>query len=197
MESATAYFYFQDVLQKITGGYFDLSWNFVAGAFPIMSSNLLGKYNTPTDSTPGGATYAPEVPVMTESITLTMSGFAPVCRSLSISMNNSIIERPDVNSPEGLIGVRLADRAPTASLVIEEPLLATKDFWALLEGATGVDIDFTHGSDAGDKIAVSIPKLGLTNITRSDDNGIVVITLEGICSKTLDAGNDELVFTFS
>lgn len=196
-ESITTYLYFQDVLKKITGAFCDLSWSFVAGDLPVMSASMIGKYNATTDATATTPTYAPEKPVMVESATLTLDALAPVCRSISIAMNNNIIERPDVNSAEGLIGVRIADRNPTATIVVEEPLVATKDFWALLDAATALDVDFNQGSGAGGAIAVSIPKLALTNVTRSDDNGIVVVTLEGVCSKTLDAGDDELQFIFS
>lgn len=196
-ESMTMYLYFQDVLKSIRGAFCDLSWSFVAGDLPVMNCNVTGLYTEPTDSTPADPTYAPELPVMVESLALTLDAFSPICRSIEFALNNNIIERADVNAAEGLQAVRISDRQPTMTIVIEEPLIATKNFWNLLDSDTALDIDFLHGNAAGTKIDVSVPKLGLTNVTRSDDNGIVIVTLEGICSKTLDAGDDELVITFS
>lgn len=198
IESATVHVYVgAAVLHELLGSFGDMSMDFVAGQYPMINASIRGLYSGPTDTTAATPTYETDIPVQSESLALVFGAVSGlVCRSFSIALNNEIVERPDVNSAEGLKGVRISGRRPTASFRIEKELVATWGVYASMDSGTPYLVSFTHGSIAGQKILVTIPKFSITNITESEDAGIAMYDIEGVCARNSDAGNDELTVRF-
>lgn len=195
--SSTYYFYYQDVLYKVTGAFGDATFTLEAGMFPTIDVNLTGLYNVPTDSTPGSPTVVEDKSVQVESIALTINAVANlVCRSVSFSLGNNIVERRDVNSAEGLKGLRISSRVPTATVVIEEELMATFNPYTLWDGNTTFAMSFIQGSATGTLIAGTFGAAQIVGITPGEDAGIKTLELQMRLNKVLDAGDDELSLKF-
>ena len=195
-ESATFYYYSgKEVLHKVTGSYCNWSLEAVAGQYANLSVDVLGNYVAPTDTTASAPTYESNIPVAIESIGLSFGSVTgTVVRNFNIDLNNEIVERADVNSPNGLKGRRIAGRRPTITFQVEKELVATWGIYAALKAGTTYNTTCTIGTTDGQKIDISIPKLALQNISESEDAGIVMLDVEAICTRT--SGNDELSFKF-
>lgn len=195
-ESVTLDFFSgNQVKHKIRGAYANLNMEFAAGNYPIINAEVKGLYDAPTDATSSTPGYATDIPRMSESLALAFGAVTGlVIRSFSINLNNEIIERPDVNSAEGTKGLRISGRRPTASFVIEKELMATWNPYTAMKAGTTYALTFTHGSTAGQKILVTIPKFTLTGISESDDNGIAMWNIDGLCART--TADDELTLKF-
>lgn len=198
IESATMYLFpGKEMRHKMTGAYANLNFDIAAGQYAMINVDAKGIYNEPTDTAATTPTYATAVPQMVESISLAFGAVtSQVVRNLSINMNNEIPERADVNSAEGFKGLRIAARKPEVTFRIEKMLAATWNIYNALDSGTTYSTTFTIGSVAGKKILVTIPKLTLTSIKESDDNGLVMLDVTGLCARNSDAGDDELTFKF-
>ena len=197
-ESATLYVYSGNQVKHIvTGAYCNLQFEFVAGQYPIMTVDIRGKYIEPSDAAVSNTTYATDIPVQSESLSLAFGAVTgTVVRTFTLNMNNEIIERPDLNSTEGLKGLRISGRRPTISFRVEKELVSTWNIYNALDIGTTYSTTFTHGSSAGQKILVTIPKLVITNITEADDAGIAVLDVEGLCAANSGTGDDEFTLKF-
>jgi hypothetical protein len=185
---------------RATGVYMNADFNLTAGQAPTIQFTGQGKYVAPAHIASVPATsYLADTKVLVESEALTIqknsaidtptgNTLTPICRSISFSTGNSIIERGDVNSPEGLKGLQIISRAPTLNLVIEaEDKLnggaygageATGDFYAGLKANTLHKVTFTHGSGVANvDTTFTFDNAQLTSVNMSDDGGIRVYNL--------------------
>lgn len=102
-------------------------------------------------------------------------------------------ERARINLPGPQTGVEITDRAPSGSVTVLAPALATFNPFNLAKAATNVSLSVTHGSAAGKKVKADA-KIVL--------NGVGYDQVEKMAAYKLDfdlvpsAGNDELAFTF-
>lgn len=196
--SASVYVYTgKEVLHKMLGSYVDWTIDMAAGGYAMMNCSIKGLYSAPTDTTAGAVTTESDVPVPIESLSLAFGAVTgQVVRNLSISANNEIVERADVNSADGFKGIRLVGRKPTIKFKMEKPLVATWSPYNVMDIGTQYNTTFTIGSTAGQKILVTAPKFTLTSVRESDDAGIVCLDIEGTCARSGSSGNDELTFKF-
>lgn len=185
---------------RATGVYLNADFNLTAGQAPTIQFAGQGKYVAPVNRAAVAATvYLPDTKVLVQSESLTIQKnsaidtpvgdtLTPICRSIAFSTGNSIIERADVNSAEGLKGLQIISRAPTLNLVIEaEDLLrtgayvsaaASADFYAGLKANTLHKLTFTHASGVAEVYTTfTFPNAQLTSVNLSDDGGIRVFNL--------------------
>jgi hypothetical protein len=203
------------IFTRSTGVYLNADFNLTAGQAPTIQFTGQGKYVAPTPVTVGGTVTNPtdtKVLVEAEGLTMALSSapgntIAPICRSITFSTGNSIIERGDVNSDEGLEGLMIISRAPTLNLVVEaEDILRTNyttsgqvsgPFFANLKANDTHSLDFTHQSGVTNiSTNFNFPKAQLTSVNLSDDGGIRVFNLAyALIGGT--AGDDEYKITVS
>lgn len=197
-ESATFYvFPGKEVRHIVTGSYVNWSIDCQAGGYAAMTVDVKGNYTAPTDTTAGSLTLPSDVPQPIESISMAFGAVtAQVIRGFTISLNNEISERADVNSANGFKGFRISARKPTLSFKIEKMAVATWNIYAALRAATSYSTTFTIGSAAGKKVLVTIPKLVLTSIKESEDVGIAMLDVEALCAANGGSGDDEITFKF-
>src|SRR5262245_61800848 len=108
-ESVYAYIYWDGILTKIGGLFFDWELNAAAGEYGSIQWRGQGLYNDPTDAAiPGGAVFQSTKPPMVQSAVLTLGAFSTgVIQALQLRGGNQLAERPDLNSPEGFKGALL------------------------------------------------------------------------------------------
>ena len=80
--------------------------------------------------------------------------------------------------------------------MIEAPLLAAKDFFAIANNDTTGSVTFQHGQTAGNIITFTAQKIDIGQPTYSDQDGIQMLNLPYVALPT-SAGNDELSLVFT
>lgn len=197
-ESATFYIFpGKEVRHKVTGAYCNWSIDCQAGGYAVMSVDFMGNYNEPTDTTAGSLTLPSDLPQPIESLSMAFGAVTgQVIRGFTISLNNEMVERADVNSANGFKGFRISARKPTLSFKIEKMAVADWNIYAALRAGTSYNTTFTIGSAAGKKVLVTIPKLVLTGIKESEDAGIAMLDVEAMIAANSGGGDDEITFKF-
>lgn len=195
-----------------TGCYMNADFNFTAGQAPTIQFTGQGRYTPPEDATAPSPVYPTDNKTLVESEALTIADadapgttISPICRSLTFATGNSIIERGDINSDEGVKGLMIISRAPTLNLVIEaESSLptafvasgSTAPFFANLKSNTIHSLAFTHQTTAAIKASFSFPTAQLISVNMSDDGGIRVFNLSYVLVGG-SLGDDEYGITFT
>jgi Phage tail tube protein len=195
-ESVTAYIYWDGLLTKIGGLFFDWELNAAAGEFGSIQWRGQGLYADPTDvAIPAGAVFQTTKPPMIQSSVLTLGAYATgVIQALQLRGGNQLSERPDLNSPEGFKGTLFTGREITGSINPEAVTEATHSFWANFKAGTEVAMTATFGSVAGNRIKINTaPKVQYGPPALGDRNGIRTYDVPIFLNRSVATGNDELI----
>ena len=195
-----------------TGCYMNADFNLTAGQAPTIQFTGQGRYVDPVTATAPTAAYPSDNKTLVESELLTIANadtpavkLVPICRSLTFATGNSIIERGDINSDEGLAGLMIISRAATLNLVIEAETdlptaftasNATGPFFGNMKSNDLHTISFTHKTTATITAIFSFPTAQLTSVNMSDDGGIRVFNLSYALVGG-SSGDDEYSITFT
>ncbi|HNV61407.1 MAG TPA: phage tail tube protein [Candidatus Cloacimonas acidaminovorans] len=200
-KSVTIYAYDQvssssSILHKITGVRGTMSLKIEAGGIGIMSFDMKGLYNAPTDVVnPTAPTYETTLPPIVESSLFTLNSVnSLIVQAVNIDLNNEIVEQDDINSVGGIKGFIITARKPSGSLNPEAVSMSTYNFQSDFVGATARALSLVIGSANGNKLTITAPKLTLDSVGDGDRNGLRALDIPFSLSK--DAGNDELILKF-
>ena len=177
-------------------GTFDLS--FEAGQIPRFSFTMTGIYQAPTDVAFPTPTYsnqaAPVAFDSTNTATVTVAGLSACVSAFSLSMGNQVEFFDHAGCTKQ---VRITDRMVEGTITIERPdLLATKDFFAQAIAGTTGGISFTHGTVAGNRLAVSLPTVNFGPPQVADIRGFAGLELPFVALHTAGS-SDELSLAFT
>ena len=197
--SATVRSYQNGISTTSTGTYLNAEFNFTAGQAATVQFTGQGLYNDPVSSVFPTASAAADTRKLVQSEQLSIrasndtspyANIIPVCRSLTWNTGNTIIERPDVNSNDGLKLLRIVSRAPTLNLVIEADTIypssfpaggstaTTGPFFSELKENAHHEIRFTHQTVSSQVNAYfQFLDCQLTSVNLSDDGGVRVYNL--------------------
>ena len=198
MSSCTIHYNTDGILHKITNCRGTMSIACETGAIPTISFTMTGIF----DATKITDTAVPTTAFVHQADPLIFkqgntSGFqihahSGALQSWSLDMNNEVIYRELVG---GTKTVELLDRAPSGSLSIEAPTLATKNFFTAATGsATGNNL-FLHGTAAGNKVQVSCPQSDIGAVTYADNDGVVMLEIP--YTAVPNTGNDEVSIVYT
>lgn len=164
------------------------------GGIPYLQLGFRGLYGGVTDAAfPTQTLTAWKAPIGVNNANtgaFALHGFAGKCYDMQIDLNPETVHR-------NLIGVEdvvITNRKPTGRIVIEEPTVATKDFWTIVKNGTVGALTITQGIVAGYKVKVDAPSVQLKNPRRENRDGVVAIGFDLRFVPTA-AGNDELTIT--
>jgi hypothetical protein len=161
---------------------------------PLLHVELTALYVAPTDTANPSVTttgWPTEQPVNAKN-TL-------VCKVNSVDSWYSKFEINQGNAvqhndlPGGYEELVISDRAPTASLSMLAPTLATLDPFALASAATNIPIQVVHGLGAGSQVQVDL-KARIVGAAYEDIGGTTGYNLT--LSPDPVSGNDEVSITF-
>lgn len=191
-ESATLYMNVDGVLHKLTGARGTVSLQMSVKQIPVYKFNLTGIYNAVTDTaapSPTFTAFQTPLPITNANTTgFALHNFAGIMSELSIDIANAISHRTLVNGSESVI---ITDREPVGNVVMEADTVANKDWWTTAKNATLGTLQITHGTSAGNKVAISSPRAQLTKPVYSDLDGIQMIGM-GMNFVPSTVGNDEI-----
>jgi len=177
-------------------GTFDLA--FEAGQIPKFSFTMQGIYQAPTDVAFPSPSYtnqaAPVAFDSTNTATVTVASLSACVSAFSMSLGNSVEFFDHAGCSKQ---VRITDRMVEGSVTIERPdLLSTKDFYALAIAGTTGGISFTHGTVAGNRLAVSIPTVNFGPPSPADIRGVAGLEIPFVALHTAGTPDEfSLAFT--
>lgn len=192
-ESGTAYFYFAGKLHKLLGVRGSPSLSLSAKGIPVIKYKLQGLYGGITDaSIPSGLSLAGWTkPVAVNKLNtpaVSLFGATLGWYDFSADFANQVVYR-NVPGQEDII---ITDRAPTGSITIVDPTIATVDFFTTLRGATLGSMTLTHGTTAGNIVEVTSAYTQITKVGYEDKDGDVALKLDLKFAQSA-AGNDNLI----
>ena len=197
-DSVTIYYNIDGLRHKVTGARGTCSINASVGEIPSIDFSFTGVYNAPDDSALPTATYANQATPLIfkngNTSSFQLLSYAGALQSFSFDLGNSLVYRELVG---GTKEVLLTDRAATGSTTLEAISIATKDYFAaaLTDSSLG-NLDFTHGTVAGNIVDFASTRVDIGDVSYGDQDGIAMLTIPYTCVPST-SGNDEFSLSYS
>lgn len=196
-ESLALYFNIDGVLHKFLGARGNSSFSLGVDQIPSFKFGLQGLFQPVVDSASPTVTLTgwkqPQPANKANTPFLSLHGFAAsALESFDFDLANAVAHHALINATEQFI---VTDRKPAGNISMEAVTVATKDWWTTAKNATLGALALQHGTNAGNKIAITAPAVQITNPKYGDKNGIAM--LQAGLVPTPISGNDELaIVTF-
>ena len=197
--SVTIHYMIDGVRHKVTGCRGNVAITANVGEIPTLDFTFTGIYVAPDDSALITPTYAnQDDPLLFKNGNTT--GFALLShsgalQSFSFDLGNSIVYRELVGGSKEVL---ITDRAANGSVTIEAVALSTKDFFAAAvddDAALG-NLQFTHGTVAGNKVQFTSSKVDIGDVSYGDQDGIAMLNIPYTCVPDAIAGSEfDLIYT--
>lgn len=195
-ESLTIYVNLDGVLHKSLGARGTVSFSFKNNDRPTAKFSFTGLFVAIADAAlPSVTLSAWKKPLPCNRLntpTFTLHGYAAGLDDLQIDMANDVQYRSLIGGQEY---VRIVDRKPKGSVLMEAVKVADKDWWTSIKGATTGALEMVHGLTAGNIVEVDAPGVQIHSPTYQNQNGILMLSAQMTVNPGA-SGNDELVLTF-
>ena len=196
-ESATIYFNNDGIRHVLTGCRGTFTMNAEVGAIPTLDYTMVGVYNAPTDTALPTTTYSQQASPLIfrqgNTSAFQFFSYAGCLQSVSFDMANETVYRELVGCTKEIL---ITNRAPSGTVMIEAPTLATKDYFALAQTETTGNLTFLHGTTAGNRVTFTAGQCDIANPTYGDQDGVQMLNIPYVAVPTT-AGNDELTLAFT
>jgi hypothetical protein len=184
------------VLSGVRG---ELSFELKVGALPMGKFTGLGFYAVPTDASNPSLTYSSQAePLFVGSDNTTpVEAFSyGVCLE-SFSFNSG--RSPKLHQRAGCSKqIRIdTERKPEGEIMIESPTMAQKDFFTAAAGQTLGNIEWTHGTTAGNIVSFAAPSVSLGDPEYDDGDGVELLKLPFLPIPDASDGYDDHTFAFT
>ena len=196
-----AVYYNMDGTQfKSLGGICDMSLNFQVNQIPSITFNVSSLYNTPTAVVLPSPTTVDLTPPKAYNMGARIGTYTPTAaNALTLSMNNQVTRRDDLNATYGIVGYRITARSPQGSIDPEIDAIGTFDPYTAWENVTAAAVSAAVGSSNGNRVGLCVPKGIYRRIEHQDRNGYRTYNLPFTCriDDTSGGGDDEFYLIFS
>jgi hypothetical protein len=168
------------------------------GEIPKFNFEFMGAYLPPTDVVLPTPTYTGQAkPIHFASgntVSATLDGYAFCIEEFSLDLSNEMTYRELVGCAKSN---KITDRAVEGEILVERPdLLATKNLYTAIDAHTLVPFGFTHGTVAGNRVAIACPTLQLTHPEADDSDGVLMHNYS-FRAVPVSPGNNEVTITVS
>jgi hypothetical protein len=196
--SVTLYYNVDGVLHKVTGCRGTFTINGTVGEIPYIEFTMTGIYNAPTDTAAPSTTYSnqasPLVFKQGNTSSFELLSYAGCLQSVELSIGNEVAYRELVNCTKEVL---ITNRAVTGTLMIEAVTIATKDYFAAaLTDSTLGNLQFTHGTTAGNRVVISSSTIDIGDVSYDDSDGIQMLSIP-VVAVPGSSGNDEISIAFT
>jgi hypothetical protein len=195
--SATIYFNNDGIRHILTGCRGTFTLNAEVGAIPTLDFTMVGVYNAPTDTALPSVTYSQQASPLVfrqgNTSGFQFFSYAGLLQSVSFEIANETVYRELVG---GVKEVIITNRAPSGTVMIEAPTLATRDFFSTAQTETTGNLTFLHGTTAGNRVTLTAGQCDITNPTYADQDGVQMLSIPYAAVPTT-AGNDEVSLAFT
>ena len=195
-DSCTIVYNADGVQHKLTGCRGTYSLSCEVGSIPTITFVMTGIYNAATDTAMPACTFQNQADPLVfkkgNTSNFQFQGYAGALNSFSFDMNNEIVYRELVG---GTSEVLLNNRAPAGTVQLESVALATKDYFANAINNVSGNNTFLHGTAAGNKLTVTMPKANITAPAYASVDDIDMLDLA--FTAVPNAGNDEISLAYT
>lgn len=195
--SLTIFFNIDGIQHVITGARGTMSLSMMSKEIPKWRFEFTGLKGAISATAPlAGVNYAgykepfPVNNIYTSGASLL--GFTPILKGFTLDLQNQIVFRTLV----GAETVELTDRRPQGQIMIEAPLVSSKDFFAASENSEVGIFTVTHGNVNGSKIKVTANRTQVKSPRYTEEDGIVMLEMDTIYLPGEGTGNDEFSIEF-
>ena len=196
--SVTIHYNIDGVRHKVTGARGTVELSAEVGQIPVLNFSMQGIYNAPDDSALPSVTYGnQEEPLIFKNgntSSFQLLSFGGALQSVNFDLGNELVYQELVG---GTKQVLLVDRQATGSVTIQAPTIAQKDFFAaaLVDNTLG-NLQFTHGTTAGNIVQFTSSKVDIGDVNYGDIDGIASLEIPYTLVPST-SGNDEfsLIYT--
>lgn len=196
--SVTIYYNVDGVRHKLTGcrGNFKLSGT--VGEIPYIEFTMTGIYNAPTDTALPSATYSNQaVPLVFKNgntSSFQLLSYAGCLQSIELDMGNEVLYRELVSCSKEVL---ITDRKVSGTVMMEAVALSTKNYFAAALSDTSLgNLQFTHGTTAGNIVTVSSSNIDIGDVSYDDQDGITMLSIPVVAVPST-SGNDEVSIVYS
>lgn len=198
MNSLTLWVYLDGIIHKITGAYGTFRFIAEAGQYARMEWEFTGLYNDVTDLALATGTYDTSQPLVVQSIGFVIGAYtANITQAIEYDVGNTISERPDVNSADGLGALRITARTSKGSINPEVVTVATSDIWGDWKAGNSkvceLKVETTVATPHNDW-GVQWPALTYESVGYGDREGIRTFEIPYVAAES--SGDDEIKFRF-
>ena len=203
IETVTIHYNVDGVLHKAINcrGTFSLSCE--VGQIPRIDFTFTGEYIAPTDAALPTITYGDQAsPLIFKNGNTTgfqLLSHAGSLNSFEMDLGNTVEYRELVGAATAK-EVLITDRAASGSVSIEAVALSTKDFFAASIAEGLGNLQFLHGTTAGNKVQFTSSRVDIGDVAYSEMQGVVMLdipyTLVPSTSSTAAEGDEfSLIYT--
>lgn len=197
MKSATLYYYLDGKVSKLLGCVVSSVKLSVKAGGPLeIEFTVEGLYQGQTDTSYVAPTIGSAIPPTSDNVAFTLFGYsAGIVRSFECTITNETTgARPSINSTNAIVSPRVRSRKISYTAVLENELVATKDFEAAQVANTLGALSFTVGGTQYNKMEVSAPQAQIEDVKYSNDKMTDLATITG---QFVDSsGNDAVSLIF-
>ena len=195
-DSCTIVYNADGIQHKLTGCRGTFSINCEVGSIPTITFVMTGLYNAPTDTTMPTCTFQnqadPLVFKQGNTSAFQFQSYAAALQSFTFDMNNEVVYRELVG---GTKEVQINNRTPAGTVQIENISLATKNYFTNATSNVSGNNTFLHGTTAGNKVTVTMPKANITAPAYASVDEIDMLDLA--YTAVPNSGNDEVSLVFT
>jgi len=188
-ESATIHCFRDGIRHTLTGCRGDWTYKMSTLGEALLHFKLRGNYQPVSDVPLPVVTLPMVTPIPVDAAhvsNFSLHGYAAAMQSLDLAGGNDVQYRNLVNSAGA---VQIVNRNITGAVVVEEPAIATFNYWdAAINGVKGA-MTITHGTVAGNIVDIIAPNVQIGKITLSENNGVSFVHAPIKCLPL--AGNDD------
>ena len=196
--SVTIHYNIDGVRHKVTGARGTVELSAEVGQIPVLNFSMQGIYNAPDDSALPSVTYGnQEEPLIFKNgntSSFQLLSFGGALQSVNFDLGNELVYQELVG---GTKQVLLVDRQATGTVTIQAPTIAQKDFFAaaLVDSTLG-NLQFTHGTTAGNIVQFTSSKVDIGDVNYGDIDGIASLEIPYTLVPST-SGNDEFALIYT
>jgi len=139
----------------------------------------------------GHVNMAAALPVNDTNTTFTLDTYPAVLHSLNLDSGMQVKKREAINVND----VISTARAVAGSVVIDEPPLASKNFWSVVEARTPVAMQVVHGITPGEIVQLDASRAELGLIKLGNTDGISTLEMPVTLLPSDEGDDNDLIIT--
>ena len=196
--SVTIHYNIDGVRHIVTGARGTVELSAEVGQIPVLNFTMQGIYNAPTDTALPTVSYGnqdePLIFKNGNTSAFQLLSYAGALQSFNFDLGNDLVYQELVG---GTKQVLLVDRQASGSVTIEAPTLAQKDFFAAALTDTSLgNLQFTHGTAAGNIVQFTSTKVDIGDVNYGDIDGIASLEIPYTLVPSTTGNNEfSLIYT--
>lgn len=195
-DSCTIVYNADGIQHKLTGCRGTFSINAEVGSIPTITFTMTGLYNAPTDTTMPTCAFQnqadPLVFKQGNTSSFQFQSYSAALQSFSFDMNNEIVYRELVGGTKEVV---INNRTPGGTVQIENIALSAKNYFTNATGNVSGNNTFLHGTAAGNKATINMPKANITAPAYTSVDDIDMLDLA--YTAVPNSGNDEVSIAYT